>query len=119
MSLSLVIYICHAKETLLKTFIKIETFKIFKLSYGRHGKSQGCTKSKDDWRSILRTNDKRTRGGHHIYQPVAPQQVYKYSFYPRTIQEWNRLPATTTDSPTLEEFTAAIQATDAAVFVAP
>ena len=53
---------------------------------------------------ILRTNDRRTRGGNRIYQPAAPQPVYKYSFYPRTIQEWNRLPATTTDYPTLEEF---------------
>ena len=68
---------------------------------------------------ILRTSDRRTRGGNRIYQPAAPQPVYKYSFYPRTIQEWNRLPATTTDCPTLEEFTAAIRATDAAVFVAP
>ena len=68
---------------------------------------------------ILRTNDRRTRGGNRIYQPAAPQPVYKYSFYPRTIQEWNMLPPTTTDCPTLEEFTAAIRATDAAVFVAP
>ena len=39
--------------------------------------------------SILRNNDKRTRSGHRIYQLAAPQQVYKYSFYPRIIQEWN------------------------------
>ena len=27
---------------------------------------------------ILRTNDRRTRGGNCIYQPAAPQPVYKY-----------------------------------------
>ena len=65
----------------------------------------------------MRTNDKRIRGGHRIYQPAEPQQFYyKYSFYPRTIQKWTGLPATTTDSPTPEEFIASIQATDAAVF---
>ena len=69
--------------------------------------------------SLLRINDKCTRGGHRIYQPAAPQQGYKYWFYPRTIQEWNRLPPTITDSPTREEFTAAIQAIGAGVFVAP
>ena len=68
---------------------------------------------------MLRTDDKRTRGGHCIYQLVAPQQVYKYLFYPRTIQEWNRLPATIRDSSTTEEFTAAIQAIDAAFFITP
>ena len=40
---------------------------------------------------------------------TATQQVYEYSFYPRTIQDWNWLPAATTDSPTLEEFPAAMQ----------
>ena len=65
--------------------------------------------------SILRSN-----GSHRIYQPSATQPLYKYSFYSRTIQDWNRLPATATDSQTLEEFVAAIQAPLAAViFVAP
>ena len=59
--------------------------------------------------SILRINDQRTRDGHRIYLPTATEQVFKYSFYPRTIQDWNRLPAATTDSSTLEESTAAIQ----------
>ena len=48
------------------------------------------------------------------------QSAYKYSFYPKIIQDWNRLPATATDSQTLEEFVAAIQTQLAAViFVAP
>ena len=64
--------------------------------------------------SILRSNDKRTRGAHRIYQPSATQPVYKYSFHPRTIQDWNRLPATTNNQ-TLEEFVAAIQTPLAAV----
>ena len=48
--------------------------------------------------SIVKTSDRRTRGGRRIYLPTAIQPVYKYSlyFYPRTIQYWNRLPASTT-----------------------
>ena len=43
--------------------------------------------------SILRSYDKPTRGAHRIYQLKATQLVYKYSFYPTAIQDFNRLPA--------------------------
>ena len=32
------------------------------------------------------------------------KDVYKYSFYPHTISDWNRLPTTVTDVQTLQEF---------------
>ena len=68
---------------------------------------------------ILRTNDRRTRGGHRFYQPTASQKVYKYSFYPRTIQEWNRLPTAVTDQPTIEDFKVALLVVPATFFVVP
>ena len=41
---------------------------------------------------------------------INPQQqtVYSNSFYPRTIQDWNRLPTSVTDAPTIKEFHAAL-----------
>ena len=68
---------------------------------------------------ILRTNDRRTRGGHRFYQPTASQRVYKYSFYPRTIQEWNKLPTVITDHPTIEGFKVALLAVPATFFTGP
>ena len=58
---------------------------------------------------ILRPSDRRTRGDQRLHQPSAPQTVYKYSFYPRTIQDWNRLPVAVTDMTSLEGFKAAIR----------
>ena len=57
----------------------------------------------------LRLNDRRTRGQQRLYQPTANVKVYKDSFFPRTIQDWNRRPAVVTDSPTIEEFRAGLQ----------
>ena len=57
-----------------------------------------------DTGDVLRFNDRRTRGQHRLYQPTANVTVYKNSFFPRTIQDWNRLPAAVTDSQTIEEF---------------
>ena len=71
-------------------------------------------------RPILCSNNRCTIGAHRIYQPLATQPVYKYSFYPRTIRDWNRLPATATVNQTLEEFVAAIQIPSATItFVTP
>ena len=53
-----------------------------------------------DTGDVLRLNDRRTRGQQRLYQPTANVKVYKDSFFPRTIQDWNRLPAVVTDSPT-------------------
>ncbi|MCG8035005.1 MAG: reverse transcriptase family protein, partial [Candidatus Thiodiazotropha taylori] len=53
---------------------------------------------------VLRPNDRRTRGQQRLYQPAATVSVYKNSFFPRTIKEWNLLPTNITDAATLEEF---------------
>ncbi|MEW8548082.1 MAG: reverse transcriptase family protein, partial [Candidatus Thiodiazotropha sp.] len=58
--------------------------------------------------AVLRPGDQRTRGAYRLYQPPATLSVYKYSFFPRTISDWNRLPTRVTDCHTLEEFKAAL-----------
>jgi hypothetical protein len=40
---------------------------------------------------------------------VAQKDVYKFSFFPRTIREWNLLPASVTDADKLEELRVRIQ----------
>ena len=60
-----------------------------------------------DFQTDVSTADKRTRGGNRIFQPPAQSMVYKFSFYLRTIQEWNRLPPAGTDMGTVEGFVAA------------
>ena len=49
---------------------------------------------------VLRFNDRFTRGQQRLYHPTTKVTVYKNSFFPRTIQDWNRLPAAVTDSQT-------------------
>jgi hypothetical protein len=45
----------------------------------------------------------------NITQPVAQKDVYKFSFFPRTLREWKLLPASVTDADKLEEFSVRIQ----------
>ena len=52
----------------------------------------------------IQPNDTRTRGSQHLHQLQATKDIYKYSFYPRTISDWNRLPTSVTDVQTLQEF---------------
>ena len=53
---------------------------------------------------VVRPGDKRTRGQHRLYQPVAKSSIYKNSFFPRTIRDWNLLPTSVTDATAIEEF---------------
>ena len=53
---------------------------------------------------VVRPGDKRTRGQHRLYQPAAKLSIYKNSFFPRTIREWNLLATSVTDATTMEEF---------------
>ena len=52
----------------------------------------------------IQPNDTRTRGSQRLRQLQATKDVYKYSFYPRTISDCNGLPTTVTDVQTLQEF---------------
>ena len=51
-----------------------------------------------DTGAILRPNDRHTRGQQRLYQPTATVNAYKNSFFPKTIRDWNQLPAQVTDS---------------------
>jgi hypothetical protein len=41
--------------------------------------------------TYLVAGDTRTRGEHKFCPPNVRKDVYKYSFFPRTIGDWNRL----------------------------
>ena len=38
---------------------------------------------------FVQPGDNRTRGSQHLRQLEANKDVYRYSFYPRTISDWN------------------------------
>ena len=46
---------------------------------------------------FVQLNDQRTRGTKRLRQLPATNDVYKFSFYPRTISDWNRLTTHITD----------------------
>ena len=50
---------------------------------------------------FVQPGDSRTRGSQRIRQLEANKEVYRYSFYPRTISDWNRLPISVTNSQTI------------------
>ena len=54
--------------------------------------------------SYLQQSDRRTRGEHRLYQIRTGSETYSYSFFQRTIRDWNMLPSRTTSAPTLEGF---------------
>ena len=41
-------------------------------------------------------NDSRTRDKNHFYQESLKTDTYRQSFFPKTIRDWNQLPAATT-----------------------
>jgi hypothetical protein len=53
----------------------------------------------------MKPNLRNTRG-HHLkfHEQHATKEVYKYSFFPRTIQEWNQLPADVVNSRNVKAF---------------
>ena len=59
---------------------------------------------------MVKASDRRTRGSQRLFVPYTRATVYKTSFFPRTIQDWNKLPATTTEINTIEAFIAALHA---------
>ena len=60
--------------------------------------------------SIVRSNNSRTRGAQRLFVPYTNITVYKMSFFPRTIQEWNKLPSTITAIQRIEAFKTALHA---------
>ncbi|XP_071153385.1 uncharacterized protein [Mytilus edulis] len=60
--------------------------------------------------SIINKSDTRTRGANRLRQIYTKTEVYRQSFFPRTIQNWNQLPTTVTNSSTLDDFKASLHA---------
>uniref|UniRef100_A0A8W8M7U3 Uncharacterized protein n=1 Tax=Magallana gigas TaxID=29159 RepID=A0A8W8M7U3_MAGGI len=52
---------------------------------------------------ILVTNE-LLRGSHRLRQQQASKEVYRNSFFPRSVRDWNHLPETVLAAPTIEEF---------------
>jgi len=57
---------------------------------------------------MVQTSDSRTRGANRLIQHHTNIAVYKQSFLPRTIQEWNRLLIAVANATKLEEFKAGL-----------
>ncbi|CAG2240211.1 unnamed protein product [Mytilus edulis] len=54
--------------------------------------------------------DLRTRGIGRFYQERTKSETYGQSFFPKTIRDWNQLPAKTTSADSIEGFRAALKA---------
>lgn len=52
--------------------------------------------------------DGRTRGKHKFRQISSNKDIYKFSFFPKTISDWNSIPEAIGLSPTLESFKSGI-----------
>ena len=61
-----------------------------------------------DKAAYLKPGDSRTRSHMGFYQEHTRHEVYFNSFFPRTIREWNRLPASITSSATVDGFRASL-----------
>ena len=62
-----------------------------------------------DRKQYLMPNDSRTRGKNRFYQERSKMYTYGQSFFPKTIRDWNQLPANTTSADTIEEFRATLR----------
>ena len=66
--------------------------------------------------SYLLPGDARTRGANRYRQTATDKDIYKFSFFPRTTTDWNRLPETTTSANTIESFRMQLSSSQAAYF---
>ena len=53
-------------------------------------------------------SDSRTRGQHIFRIPSTRRDVYRFSFFPRTIRDWNQLPSVVTSASSIEGYRAAL-----------
>ena len=60
--------------------------------------------------TYLQSGDSRTRGGHKFYQERTTSEVYRNSFFPRTVIDWNKLPHKVTAAESLEAFRGSLHA---------
>ena len=57
-----------------------------------------------DSTKFFRKADTRTRGANRLFQEHSMDSKLHNSFFPKTISQWNTLPTSVTDSPSLEGF---------------
>ena len=60
---------------------------------------------------FIRRSDQRTRNRNRLYQDHSQHPALHNSFFPRTIREWNKLPAGLTGAPSVESFKANLGST--------
>jgi hypothetical protein len=58
--------------------------------------------------NMVQTSDSRTSDAIRLIQHYTNIAAYKQSFFPRNIQEWNRLPTAVTNATKLEELQASL-----------
>ena len=58
--------------------------------------------------TILKSSDARTRGRAKLFQEHSQHPALYNNFFPRTIRQWNSLPTSITDSPSLDMFKAGL-----------
>ena len=51
----------------------------------------------------LHSSDSRTQGQHRFFQERIQDENYKNSFFPRTVRDWNQLPARVVSATSMEE----------------
>ena len=57
-----------------------------------------------DWGDYLKTNRERRTQGSHDFKfivPIGHKDIFRFSFFPRTVTEWNKLPQETVSSQSL------------------
>ena len=62
-----------------------------------------------DPNTYLNKSETRTRGENKYKQIATSKNIYKYSFYPRTIKSWNYLPAAVARAPDLDSFRSGLE----------
>ena len=76
----------YASEKTMRRHTRLSTVHVYKMC---HGLLDG------NWGDYLKTNrERRTRGSHDFkfIVPKGHKDIFRFSFFPRTIAEWNKLP---------------------------
>ena len=68
--------------------------------------------------AYLIPSDSRTRGENTFRVPTTRKDVYRHSFFPSTIRDWNALPAAATTASSLEAFKGVLGDIPSAQFIA-
>jgi hypothetical protein len=63
-----------------------------------------------DSHQYIQSNDSRTRGKDRLYHERTSSEAFGNSFLPKTIRDWNKLPANITPANTVERFRSARKA---------